>query len=476
MTQPEQTIWSGQGSFLRWAAARAKSVFSTLDAELSPRLLVIGLPCCRSDPVLVPQTGGDYSPADVRKVVDQCDDRKALRPDALDVDQVFVRDQLEDVLHERDEPLRLVSFCSLPSRVAQHWVSVVLQLDRAAFSEWPSLRKREVDGERVRTSLVDAAAATYLRTCQQALLRPAYADFLLDPPEQILRSAAEELMWTPAWVAAREPIDLFGKCNTLASLTYEGEEASGSMIVAAAEHADVERIIEFDEAIPTNHFRRVRKLLELARDDLSLVTDSADVLALGSVRPEYDPSTEEVFSIAFTGRNRWELRHAKTTLMHVVNGQPGKPTGLGDIEERLRTLFPDLPNDSAQRLRRLIEDLRQERGTTLVISAQAAEEVERLRNQCTRIKPTPMNSAVMMQRLTSIDGAIILDINGTCHAIGAILDGTASEKSNAARGARYNSALSYVESRSHPVLAIVVSEDGTVEMLPEPERRSRCAG
>ena len=44
-----------------------------------------------------------------------------------------------------------------------------------------------------------------------------------------------------------------------------------------------------------------------------------------------------------------------------------------------------------------------------------------------------------MKGITSIDGAIMADMKGNVHAIGAILDGEAEEAGDVSRGARYNS-------------------------------------
>jgi hypothetical protein len=50
-------------------------------------------------------------------------------------------------------------------------------------------------------------------------------------------------------------------------------------------------------------------------------------------------------------------------------------------------------------------------------------------------------------------------------AIGAILDGLATDAGYPSRGARYNSAIRYVASSSHACLAIVVSEDGMINVV-----------
>jgi hypothetical protein len=74
------------------------------------------------------------------------------------------------------------------------------------------------------------------------------------------------------------------------------------------------------------------------------------------------------------------------------------------------------------------------------------------------------------RHLTGIDGAVLLDTDGYCHAIGAILDGQATPEGDPARGARFNSAVRYLRSltdRQIPALAVVVSEDGGVDLIPD---------
>ncbi|HQU43468.1 MAG TPA: diadenylate cyclase, partial [Pirellulales bacterium] len=108
----------------------------------------------------------------------------------------------------------------------------------------------------------------------------------------------------------------------------------------------------------------------------------------------------------------------------------------------------------------------QKHGALLVISEGAAQEADRLANDCTRIRPASLDVETFA-RVTRIDGAVLLDPQGNCHAIGVILDGLASAKGDPARGSRYNSAVRYVENRKseYPTLAVVVSEDGTIDFV-----------
>lgn len=66
----------------------------------------------------------------------------------------------------------------------------------------------------------------------------------------------------------------------------------------------------------------------------------------------------------------------------------------------------------------------------------------------------------------SIDGAIMLDLDGTCHGVGLILDGLAGGGENPARGARYNSVVRYTRGRND-CLGIVLSIDDVANILPQ---------
>ena len=100
----------------------------------------------------------------------------------------------------------------------------------------------------------------------------------------------------------------------------------------------------------------------------------------------------------------------------------------------------------------------------VVISKGADIEAKRLEKQCIKIKPTYLNSQ-LVRKVSAIDGAILIEPSTKCHAIGVILDGLASNKGTSSRGARYNSAIRYVELSKYPCLAIVISQDGMVDLV-----------
>lgn len=93
----------------------------------------------------------------------------------------------------------------------------------------------------------------------------------------------------------------------------------------------------------------------------------------------------------------------------------------------------------------------------------------------------PGNDNRVLKQLLNIDGALLIDEEGFCHAYGVILDGAVGRSKNATplpyansgRGSRYNSAVLYVQSllnRYHKnkkkVIGVVRSEDGMLDFIP----------
>lgn len=117
----------------------------------------------------------------------------------------------------------------------------------------------------------------------------------------------------------------------------------------------------------------------------------------------------------------------------------------------------------------------QRHGSMLIVAKDAAVEADRLRGHGTKIEPTKLTPD-LYQQVSAVDGTVIVDPYGVCHAIGVILDGPARPECTPSRGARYNSGIRYIGSADTPRLAIVVSDDQTVDVIPVlPPRIKRSA-
>lgn len=94
-------------------------------------------------------------------------------------------------------------------------------------------------------------------------------------------------------------------------------------------------------------------------------------------------------------------------------------------------------------------------------------EAVRLKNQSFPVTPIQATAEVLLN-LSSIDGGVLIDQDGLIWAYGVILDGIVGKHGNPSRGSRYNSAITYHEYRSTTdrLMIIIVSEDGSVDVLP----------
>jgi hypothetical protein len=164
----------------------------------------------------------------------------------------------------------------------------------------------------------------------------------------------------------------------------------------------------------------------------------------------------------------WELRRRGSVLAQVYGSENFFLPGVFDRDIFTRTIhlvFDDISAADSRHLWQLISTAAlQLRGTNVLITKDAATEAERLASQCTRIEPLQL-SPMLMERLTAIDGTVIMDTRGVCHAIGAILDGSVTQRGDRTRGGRYNSAFMYVDSSPYPSLIVVVSQSGIIDLV-----------
>ncbi|MBX3191060.1 MAG: DNA integrity scanning protein DisA nucleotide-binding domain protein [Labilithrix sp.] len=414
--------------------------------------------------------------------------------DSLSVDPALpwpeaLHDSIQDRLDARDREQHLRSFAGQPARVGDFDIVPVIRFDGETFDAQASLRKPIVEDGYVRCrSLLEGVAWTLLLDATRALGggaagaggAPSYEPISRDP-EDVLRTAGR-LMMVTAGHAAGHPqglIGLFDEVNEIASLRYEGREPSGSVVVARLHHPSITRELVFKHPVPLEQAAWARKVLELSSGSSRLLTDSFRIHGLGGVSPDYDTAREDLFVIELAGHQRWELVHAGSTLMRVVFGiptLPEEPLDVAEFRDALRAEFGDQPESAVAAIWAVVRRaLGQKTGALVVVAENAEAEGMRLSNQGAPIVPTAVGDDTV-DRVTAIDGAVLLDTKGLCHAVGVILDGRArAQVGSPARGARYNSAARYVDAAEKPALAVVVSEDGTVDVVRRGAAKRRAA-
>lgn len=494
----ENLMWGHQTHFRVEQERVAESIFQFLDERLVPEIFLVGVlvdDIANQSPACVEAESGFWaSSTEFGTTLGLADViRRGYRERKIRHADPMVQQQQDDHLRRRsireaiqktiednaDSPTESSFFVSYPAKVAGYFVSVVLGLQTPILEEYPSLKAvttpilnhREMP---VATSLIDAVTSTFLtRSAGDLRLPDPGSDVSAIDAEGIVREGANRFMLGLAYradvICFDGSHDFLISCTNLAATHYEGAVGMGTVVLASRENVSLEEVVKFREPPKLGESRAARKLLQFAAHDLALHTDSRELFGLVRVKG-YDRTEESIFHVRFAGHHHWQVLHSGKTLMGVKYGQPYLPRPPYDEADRARNLhsvFRGMTPRHTQRILSLIREAEHEsHGTTLLISEGAKLEAERLANQSTPIAPKLMTPAIL-RNLTPIDGAVLMNPTGTCYAVGVILDGLASGLGSSARGARYNTAIRYVESSLYPCLAVIVSSDGGVDFYPD---------
>lgn len=243
--------------------------------------------------------------------------------------------------------------------------------------------------------------------------------------------------------------------------------------------------------------RTIRKYVELSSENLRIKAESTKGFIIGEIIPEDDYWTfvglgqkeDNTTTVRFEGKASWRLMLENEYILY---------DGFSYSLKRIKEEVPDYAliteafyrgkeyvassydEEAVKTICDIVKLARlQEHGTMAIFSPKAKEEATRLCD-CGRgilidsidfkkmISENYYKAKETLFNLTKIDGAVFFDEKGVCYAIGIIVDGRACKFSNAGRGARYNSGLTYVNDcneREISCYCAVVSEDGTVDIF-----------
>lgn len=392
-----------------------------------------------------------------------------------------VRTSVGKALKAFDTEHNVTSFCGEVRRIDDHYVTPVIQIPSTTFVQFPPLPSKPIDKDQRgggSRSLIHAAMHAVLHEATEELHNPdpgRFAHQSMRDAEEIVRIAAKNFLHTPGLSIERQYIhtDLFGALNLASSLMYEGTKGIGQLILVDPENDAVEFLARFVEPVSFREPRWVRKVLQMAATGVGIIANSQYIYGLGGLKELHDSSAQDAFTVAFIDHYHWELRCGSQTLLrshYAVPKLPQEPFDKTAFLANYARLFPMSSQEDGLNLwNLLLTQTRQEHGSMIVVAEDAASEALRLSKQGTNIAPTRLTES-LLQSASGIDGTILLDPAGFCHAIGIILDGEATDQCTPSRGSRYNSGVRYVQASGSRRLAIVVSEDRTVDIIPRIRR------
>ena len=371
----------------------------------------------------------------------------------------------------------VISFTGESRTVGDFYVVPVLQVPKVIFGKFPPLKEQPRRHEFIgngHLSLIYAALATVLDEATTALQLPDPGRSLsgrMRRPSEIVHIAADAFMHTPGMIISKHYVhaDMFNRLNVISSLLYEGARGVGRLILADPASSNIEHLLRFETPVKIHDPRWTRKVLQLAGPHAALIADHELVYGLGRLSPTYNPDDQNVFTVDFLDHYSWELRCGDLVLLRSLYREPTLPSEI--VEEdaftsTLARLFPTSTEDERVHIWGLFNAAaRQKVGSMIVVAEDAESEATRLASQGTSVQRVQM-SIDLLRQVSFIDGSILLDPHGYCHAIGVILDGVANEQCTPSRGSRFNSAVRYVSTGEARRLAIVVSDDRTVDVFP----------
>lgn len=403
-------------------------------------------------------------------------DQQAMREKPENIRRDSVSTAVKKSLLQNDEDNNLESYVGLSTLVEGYYVVPIIQITKEVFQKHPKLDEKTFQNRNLHQgplSLIESALKILLENASKLLQteNPGRARNNIEVRE-VVRSAADSFMYTPS-IAIYEKyafIDLFETLNLISSLFYEGVHSLGKMIISNPRHESIIFSLEFQDPVPIDNIRWVRKILEMSSNKFSLIADNEYIYGLGNLVKDYDFSDQKIFIIEFLDHYYWQISCGDMILLQSHYNEPRLYASTGQEElllDNLNRLYPYTTHNEKQNILNLVLTLTNlNRGSMLVIAEDAKTEVKRLAKLGTPIKPVLLTPD-LLEQVSGIDGTVMIDPKGVCFGIGIILDGDAMPECTPSRGSRYNSGVRYVyPTENKKRLAVIVSDDKTVDIVP----------
>jgi hypothetical protein len=382
--------------------------------------------------------------------------------------QAVISEQLHARLAEYDRLNDVVSFVVTPGYVGDSDVAVVLQVPGATLRAHPELKGKGWRNEEYDMSFIRSCLGEVLQAARNSLLCPepgrGVYDDMPTTSEVILRAARSFMRVVVSLIDNHYIGGLYEPLEGISALRYEGDEGIGRLLITQ-DAIVCDFIAKLEEPVPLRQTRWARKLMQMASVDLPLIASPDRIYGLGRLVDSKSPA----IIVDFHGHQDWEVRWKDQLLLRTQLGAPRLPQEAipeARFRDNVGRLFSTSNNADQSRLWEVLRlQVRQPRGSLVIVAEDAESEAKRLSRQSTPITPI-LVTPELLARAGRIDGGLLLDPTGHCFAVGVILDGETRDECQPSRGARFNSAVRYVYASETRRMAIVYSDDRTLDVIP----------
>lgn len=250
----------------------------------------------------------------------------------------------------------------------------------------------------------------------------------------------------------------------IANYEYEGAPCRGKIVFTDG----ADDIVRFKKTVELSigNVKKIRKMLEMSNENTCLIATISGKEIIGL--DDYIKHKES-YLLEFLDVNMWSLSFNGKHIVKYVNGQYRLPENKFDSQLLLKKCDEKFKKNYDKDIVKIIDVAScQKHGTMVIISPTAKKESAVIvgEGKGTAIYERNLinESRDLLLGLCSIDGAFMIDPFGNCSGIGLILSNPNSGKGNPERGARYNSAVNYINKNTSSI-AVVISEDGMIDIL-----------
>ena len=482
----DQFMWSFQHTFRLHVEYEIRETLSHvgLQASREVRVLLIGLATREDMPheICIEPEGGPLVVEDLRSIEERTEEIRIEDPESnlshsvarvheARMRSLYLRSRAKAIGEaiERSGKFDGLSFAvSNSAPIAGYEVHTCVGIPSDAIDSVPEFNnpmKHDYRWGHVKESFLEQTVDTCLGAADKALYLPNPGEGVMELGDRnhIVRSSAERFVRGITFALTPMPSEIFAFANEVSSLTYERSGARGRIAMTKRDNLTNKLKVTFQDPVKLGETRSVRKLLELSDESTYLLADNEFIYGLGECN-----SAPDVAKIVIEGHAKWSVSIDDTTLMTVSYEHATLPKQILD-----RAFFKDVAErtvgDDAEieRLWEIVQcALESGHGTTIVVSKDPVSEINRLAQESLPIEPEYL-AHEDVAHLGRVDGAIILGPDGRCYAFGVILDGRATSSGNRARGSRFNSSIRYQETSEIGTMVVVISDDGTVDLVPK---------